>query len=170
MSFKLLISITIIICLIINISCYHLNSGSLRLTSNLKFVIKSNSNNNNNNNNNNNVHTISYNNHHQTSYKSNRKQRKSYLSMTSTLNNPNKVIADALLPQHELLVQGKLDNGFSYIILPNAVPPGRFEAHLEVLSGSAHELESQVSYLCNIYYMYCMNSIFSHILLHTNSS
>ena len=152
MSFKLLISITIIICLIINISSYHLNSGSLRLTSNLKFVINSNSNNNNNNN----VHTTSYNNHHQTSQKSNSKQRKSYLSMTSTLNNPNKVITDALLPQHELLVQGKLDNGFSYIILPNAVPPGRFEAHLEVLSGSAHELESQVKSFYNICIIYIL--------------
>ena len=147
MLFKLLISITIIICLIINISSYHLNSGSLRFSSNLKFVI--------NNNNNNNVY--------KTSQKSNSKQRKSYLSMTSTLNNPNKVIADALLPQHELLVQGKLDNGFSYIILPNAVPPGRFEAHLEVLSGSAHELESQVCYLYNMYYI---NSIYAHILLY----
>lgn len=48
------------------------------------------------------------------------------------------------LPKHDLLVEGKLDNGFSYIILPNAVPEGRFEAHLEVLSGSAHELERQV--------------------------
>lgn len=47
------------------------------------------------------------------------------------------------LPQHSQLVQGKLDNGFTYIILPNAVPAGRFEAHLEVLTGSAHELERQ---------------------------
>jgi predicted Zn-dependent peptidase len=47
------------------------------------------------------------------------------------------------LPKHDLLVEGKLDNGFTYIILPNTVPPGRFEAHLEVLSGSAHELEKQ---------------------------
>lgn len=47
------------------------------------------------------------------------------------------------LPVHEQLVEGKLKNGFSYIILPNSVPAGRFEAHLEILSGSAHELESQ---------------------------
>ena len=47
------------------------------------------------------------------------------------------------LPKHELLVEGKLDNGFTYIILPNAIPAGRFEAHLEVLSGSANELERQ---------------------------
>ena len=50
---------------------------------------------------------------------------------------------DVSLPKHERLVEGKLDNGFSYIIYPNSVPPGRFEAHLEVLSGSAHELENQ---------------------------
>ena len=30
-----------------------------------------------------------------------------------------------------------------YVILPNATPTGKFEAHLEVLSGSAHELEHQ---------------------------
>ena len=47
------------------------------------------------------------------------------------------------LSVHEQLVEGKLDNGFNYIILPNSVPEGRFEAHLEILSGSAHELESQ---------------------------
>ena len=47
------------------------------------------------------------------------------------------------LPVHKQLVQGKLDNGFTYCILPNSVPPGRFEAHLEVLSGSAHELVNQ---------------------------
>jgi predicted Zn-dependent peptidase len=41
------------------------------------------------------------------------------------------------------LRSGQLDNGLKYIILPNAVPPNRFEAHLEVLSGSAHELDSQ---------------------------
>lgn len=38
---------------------------------------------------------------------------------------------------------GKLENGFTYLILPNSNPPGRFEAHLEVLSGSANELERQ---------------------------
>jgi len=48
-----------------------------------------------------------------------------------------------MLAQHEKLVQGKLDNGLTYIVLPNKVPEGRFEAHLEVLSGSAHELEAQ---------------------------
>jgi hypothetical protein len=47
------------------------------------------------------------------------------------------------LPKHEKMIEGKLENGFSYIILPNATPQGRFEAHLEVLSGSANELERQ---------------------------
>lgn len=49
----------------------------------------------------------------------------------------------AALPIHKQLVEGKLDNGFTYVILPNSVPAGRFEAHLEVLSGSAHELDQQ---------------------------
>jgi predicted Zn-dependent peptidase len=47
------------------------------------------------------------------------------------------------LESHTELVTGKLSNGLSYMILPNRVPAGRFEAHLEILSGSAHELESQ---------------------------
>jgi hypothetical protein len=51
--------------------------------------------------------------------------------------------AAAALPRHKELVEGKLGNGFSYVILPNSVPAGRFEAHLEVLSGSAHELDQQ---------------------------
>ena len=59
-------------------------------------------------------------------------------------------IPSATIPQyqhklykHENLVEGKLDNGLSYVILPNAVPAGRFEAHLEILSGSAKELDYQ---------------------------
>lgn len=36
-----------------------------------------------------------------------------------------------------------LSNGLPYIILPNKSPPGRFEAHLQVFSGSADELQSQ---------------------------
>ena len=40
-------------------------------------------------------------------------------------------------------VSGTLSNGFTYHILPNETPKGRFEAHLEVLSGSANELEKQ---------------------------
>lgn len=47
------------------------------------------------------------------------------------------------LPVHSDLVVNYLDNGLKYVILPNKVPGGRFEAHLEVLSGSAFELESQ---------------------------
>lgn len=47
------------------------------------------------------------------------------------------------LPKHPQVVEGYLPNGLKYIILPNAVPDGRFEAHLEVLSGSVHELKSQ---------------------------
>lgn len=47
------------------------------------------------------------------------------------------------LVRHKGLVEGKLSNGLSYKILPNNMPAGRFEAHLEVLSGSANELDSQ---------------------------
>lgn len=58
-------------------------------------------------------------------------------------NNRRRDSESFLLPAHPDLIEGKLANGFSYIILPNANPAGRFEAHLEVLSGSAHELENQ---------------------------
>jgi hypothetical protein len=52
-------------------------------------------------------------------------------------------VAAGSLLQHTQLVEGKLSNGFTYKILPNSVPSGRFEAHLEVMSGSASELNSQ---------------------------
>jgi hypothetical protein len=41
-----------------------------------------------------------------------------------------------LLPMHPDVRSGVLDNGLPYIILPNKSPPGRFEAHLQVFSGS----------------------------------
>lgn len=47
------------------------------------------------------------------------------------------------LPSHPELAEGKLPNGLTYRILPNTIPPGRFEAHLEVLSGSIKELDRQ---------------------------
>jgi len=47
------------------------------------------------------------------------------------------------LPFHPSVKSGVLSNGFSYVFLPNRSPPGRFEAHLQVFSGSADELEPQ---------------------------
>jgi len=48
-----------------------------------------------------------------------------------------------LLPVHPDVRSGVLSNGLPYVILPNRSPPGRFEAHLQVFSGSADELEPQ---------------------------
>lgn len=48
-----------------------------------------------------------------------------------------------LLPLHPDVRSGVLPNGLPYAILPNKSPPGRFEAHLQVFSGSADELEPQ---------------------------
>lgn len=48
-----------------------------------------------------------------------------------------------ILPYHANVKSGVLNNGLSYIILPNKSPLGRFEAHLQVFSGSADELECQ---------------------------
>lgn len=47
------------------------------------------------------------------------------------------------LPFHPAVRSGVLPNGLSYVFLPNRSPPGRFEAHLQVFSGSADELEPQ---------------------------
>jgi hypothetical protein len=40
------------------------------------------------------------------------------------------------LPIHPDVRSGTLANGLPYVILPNKSPPGRFEAHLQVFSGS----------------------------------
>jgi len=50
---------------------------------------------------------------------------------------------DGSLPLHPSVKSGVLKNGLSYVILPNKSPPDRFEAHLQVFSGSADELEHQ---------------------------
>ena len=47
------------------------------------------------------------------------------------------------LPFHPGVQSGVLSNGFSYVFLPNRSPPNRFEAHLQVFSGSSDELEPQ---------------------------
>lgn len=74
-------------------------------------------------------------------------QQQSFLASRSRISAKISMVATekpaVALPRHKQLVEGKLDNGFSYVILPNSVPAGRFEAHLEVLSGSAHELDQQ---------------------------
>mmetsp|Transcript_36185 Transcript_36185/g.53050 ORF Transcript_36185/g.53050 Transcript_36185/m.53050 type:complete len:1205 (+) Transcript_36185:144-3758(+) len=54
----------------------------------------------------------------------------------------SETLKDAL-PIHPDVKSGVLPNGLSYVILPNASPPGRFEAHLQVFSGSADELDQQ---------------------------
>jgi len=50
---------------------------------------------------------------------------------------------ESALPFHPSVKSGTLPNGLSYIILPNKSPANRFEAHLQVFSGSADELEPQ---------------------------
>ncbi|KAL3792094.1 hypothetical protein ACHAWO_004925 [Cyclotella atomus] len=50
---------------------------------------------------------------------------------------------EGALPFHPMVKSGVLENGFSYVFLPNRSPAGRFEAHLQVFSGSADELEPQ---------------------------
>ena len=47
------------------------------------------------------------------------------------------------LPEHPLLRRGTLLNGLRYVVLPNAVPPNRFEAHLEIHAGSVDEGEAE---------------------------
>ncbi|CAM8957264.1 unnamed protein product [Rhodiola kirilowii] len=47
------------------------------------------------------------------------------------------------LPCHPKLYRGKLKNGLCYRILPNKVPPNRFEAHMEVHAGSIDEEDDE---------------------------
>eukprot|EP01041_Mallomonas_annulata_P011058 gene11058-23114_t len=54
-----------------------------------------------------------------------------------------KNIKNEPLPAHPERVEGRLENGMRYVIIPNKIPAERFEAHLEVLSGSVHEFERQ---------------------------
>lgn len=42
---------------------------------------------------------------------------------------------DQPLPVAPTLKLGQLDNGLRYVILPNKLPPNRFEAHLEMHVG-----------------------------------
>ena len=47
------------------------------------------------------------------------------------------------LPEHPDLHRGQLGNGLRYVVLPNQVPPHRFEAHLEMHVGSVDENERE---------------------------
>ncbi|XP_023635499.1 stromal processing peptidase, chloroplastic isoform X2 [Capsella rubella] len=47
------------------------------------------------------------------------------------------------LPSHPKLHRGQLKNGLRYLILPNKVPPNRFEAHMEVHVGSIDEEDDE---------------------------
>lgn len=78
--------------------------------------------------------------------------KRDHINPLNALYPPNRqAIADASdpsltsppLPFHPAVQSGILSNGFSYVFLPNRSPPGRFEAHLQVFSGSSDELEPQ---------------------------
>ncbi|KAK3240438.1 hypothetical protein CYMTET_49716 [Cymbomonas tetramitiformis] len=47
------------------------------------------------------------------------------------------------LAEHDDIHRGQLSNGLRYTILQNAVPPNRFEAHLEIHAGSVDEREDE---------------------------
>ncbi|KAL7152707.1 hypothetical protein ABFS83_04G116200 [Erythranthe nasuta] len=47
------------------------------------------------------------------------------------------------IPSHPKLHRGQLKNGLRYLILPNKVPPNRFEAHMEVHVGSIDEEDDE---------------------------
>jgi predicted Zn-dependent peptidase len=52
-------------------------------------------------------------------------------------------LLDETLPPHDDIRRGTLANGLKYVILPNKVPEGRFEAHLEMHVGSVDELPDE---------------------------
>jgi hypothetical protein len=49
-------------------------------------------------------------------------------------------LLDQKLQQMPGMTLGQLDNGLRYVILPNKVPPNRFEAHLEMHVGETRVL------------------------------
>ena len=56
----------------------------------------------------------------------------------------HKAFLERELPEHPKLHRGTLkSNGLRYVVLPNKVPPQRFEAHLEMHVGSVDENERQ---------------------------
>jgi predicted Zn-dependent peptidase len=58
--------------------------------------------------------------------------------------NNNNALLETPLPEHPDLYRGTLkSNGLHYVVLPNKVPPHRFEAHLEMHVGSVDENERQ---------------------------
>jgi hypothetical protein len=62
----------------------------------------------------------------------------------------DQILEDTLLPPNPRVRTGSLPNGLQYTILPNAVPAGRFEAHLQIMAGSADETEEQqgMAHMC----------------------
>jgi len=68
---------------------------------------------------------------------------RSHIVPLNRLQNRDSPTSSEALPFHPEVRSGVLENGLPYVILPNKSPPGRFEAHLQVFSGSADELEPQ---------------------------
>lgn len=58
---------------------------------------------------------------------------------------PIKELLSENLKQADNLRMGQLANGFSYVMLPNKVPPQRFEAHLEMHAGMAQASALQLT-------------------------
>ena len=60
---------------------------------------------------------------------------------------PMKDLLSENLKQADNLRMGQLANGFSYVMLPNKVPPQRFEAHLEMHAGMVQASALQMTCL-----------------------
>jgi predicted Zn-dependent peptidase len=54
-----------------------------------------------------------------------------------------RAVLDTEVKPTDELVTGRLDNGMRYAIMPNKLPPQRFEAHLEINAGSVDELPGE---------------------------
>lgn len=67
------------------------------------------------------------------------------------------------LPMHPDVKSGTLSNGFSYVILPNKSPPGRFEAHLQVFSGSCTYQEVMLVFAVIVFIMKPFNSVYDSL-------
>ncbi len=54
-----------------------------------------------------------------------------------------RALLDAEVKPTNDLITGRLDNGMRYAIMPNKLPPERFEAHMEINAGSVDELPGE---------------------------
>jgi secreted Zn-dependent insulinase-like peptidase len=73
------------------------------------------------------------------------------------------------LPKHSGLYETRLENGLKLLVLPHHTPNNRFEAHLEIMSGSTSEMENQQGMAHLVEHVAYMGSVHRQLLAGTGS-